>query len=247
MKLRAIIVDDESHSLQTTELLVRKFCPELEIVGLAGSPVEGIEMINQSEPDLVFLDIAMPVMNGFEMLQHVSYRTFDIIFTTAYDEYAIKAFKVNAIDYLLKPIDQDELVQSVKKLTERVGASSKRDQIDQVLHWVQPNLKKTKVAIAVDGKIRMIPFDSIVYCEADCNYTFIYIMGEKRLMISRTLKEIEGMISHPDFFRVQNSFLVNLNHIKEYIRGEGGELLMTNGDTVRVSRNKKDELLKRLL
>jgi len=247
MKIRAIIVDDETHSLQTTELLVQRNCPEIEIVALAASAHQGIEKINDLQPDLVFLDIAMPVMNGFEMLKHLQYKSFEIIFTTAYDEYAIKAFKVNAIDYLLKPIDEDELKHAVDKVRAKLESTEQYYKIDELLHWVQPNLKKNKVAISIDGKIRMIPFDSIVYCESESNYTFIYILGEKRAMISKTLKEVEYMLHNPDFFRVQNSYLVNLNHIKEYIRGEGGELLMSNGDSVRVSRNKKEELLKRLL
>lgn len=247
MEIRAVIVDDEPHSLHTTEMLVQKNCPEIVIVGLAGSPNEGIEMINGLKPDLVFLDIAMPVMNGFEMLQYLEYRNFEVVFTTAFDEYALKAFRVNAVDYLLKPIDESELMQAVEKVKEKITSSGAFNKIEELMQWIQPGLKKNKVAISVDGKIRMIPFDSIVYCESESNYTYIYVLGEKRLMISRTLKDVEEMIAHPDFFRVQNSFLVNLNHIREYTRGEGGELLMSNGDTVRVSRKKKDELLRRLM
>lgn len=247
MKISALIVDDEDHSLKTTELLVQKHCPGIEILGLAASAQEGIEMINEMEPQLVFLDIAMPVMNGFEMLQHVHHKPFEIIFTTAYDEYAIRAFKVNALDYLLKPIDTEELCQAVEKAKEKIISGKRSAGIDEVLQWVQPDMKKTKIAMPVDGRIRMIPFEAIVYCESESNYTFIYLLGEKRIMVSKTLKEIEGMLKHPNFLRVQNSYLVNLNHVKEYIRGEGGELLMSNGDSVRVSRNKKEELLQRLM
>jgi len=244
--LQAIIVDDEHHSLKTTELLVQKNCPNVEIIGLAETPEKGIQLIDDLHPDVVFLDIAMPVMNGFEMLQHLTYKSFDVIFTTAYDEYAIKAFKVNAIDYLLKPIDIDEMVEAVNKVVLKQKKDKQYSRIDEVLNSIEtPTIKKEKVALPIDGKIQMIPFESIIYCESESNYTFIHFENRK-VILSKTLKEVEKLINHNDFFRVQNSFLVNLNHIKEYVRGEGGELIMSNGDEVRVSRNKKEELLKLL-
>lgn len=246
MRLKAIIIDDEQHSLKTTELLVQKNCDDIEIIGLTESPEKGIELIDKLHPNLVFLDIAMPVMNGFEMLQRVSYKTFDVIFTTAYDEYAIKAFKVSAIDYLLKPIDKTELIAAIEKVRVKIQKNEEYDKIDLLLKSVNsPGIKKEKIALPVDGKIQMIPFASIIYCESESNYTFVHLK-DKKLLLSKTLKEIERLIDHPDFFRVQNSFLVNLNHIKEYVRGEGGELVMSNGDEVRVSRNKKEQLLKLL-
>lgn len=247
MNIRAIIIDDEQHSLQTTELLVRKYCPEAEIIGLAETPEKGIKLIDSLQPNLVFLDIAMPVMNGFEMLQHVTHQDFEIIFTTAYDEYAIKAFKVNAIDYLLKPIDVPELCEAVKKAKKKFEKNEDHNKIEELLNVLcKPAFKKEKVALPIDGKIQMVPFASIVYCESESNYTYIYFANNKKALLSKTLKEIEKLLDHPDFFRVQNSFLVNLNHIKEYVRGEGGELIMSNGDEVRVSRNKKEQLLKLL-
>lgn len=247
MKIKAIIVDDELHSLQTTEILVRKYCPEAEIIGLAETPEKGIELIDSLKPNLVFLDIAMPVMNGFEMLQHVTHHDFEIIFTTAYDEYAIKAFKVNAIDYLLKPIDVAELCEAVNKAKNKFDKNEDYNKIEKLLKiFGKPTIKKEKIALPIDGKISMIPFASIIYCESESNYTYIYLADNKKVLLSKTLKDIEKLLDHPDFFRVQNSFLVNLNHIKEYIRGEGGELIMSNGDEVRVSRNKKEQLMKLL-
>ena len=247
MKIKAIIVDDELHSLQTTEILVRKYCPEAEIIGLAETPEKGIELIDSLKPNLVFLDIAMPVMNGFEMLQHVTHHDFEIIFTTAYDEYAIKAFKVNAIDYLLKPIDVAELCEAVNKAKNKFDKNEDYNKIEKLLKiFGKPTIKKEKIALPIDGKIQMIPFASIIYCESESNYTYIYLADNKKVLLSKTLKDIEKLLDHPDFFRVQNSFLVNLNHIKEYIRGEGGELIMSNGDEVRVSRNKKEQLMKLL-
>ncbi len=248
MKLQAIIIDDEFHSLKSTELMVKENCNEVEIIALGNTPEKGIELIESYKPDLVFLDIAMPRMNAFELLQNLSERSFEIIFTTAFDEYAIKAFKVNAIDYLLKPIDAAELKEAVNKVKTKLRTGDGMNKIDQLLESLgQPTVKKDKVAIPVDGKIRMISFSSIIYCESESNYTKIYVEPDKKFLLSKTLKEVEKILTHQDFFRVHNSFLVNLSHIKEYIRGEGGDLIMTNGNEVRVSRNKKDTLLRLLM
>ncbi len=247
MKIKSIIIDDEQHSLYTTELLINKNCKDIEIVGLTDSPENGIELIESIKPDLVFLDIAMPGMNGFELLTQLSYKAFEIIFTTAYNAYAIKAFKVNAIDYLLKPIEKNELIDAVKKVKLKMEKNEEYSKIDEFLASIRkPSIKKEKVALPIDGKIQMIAYCSIIYCASDSNYTNIYLEDGKKVLLSKTLKEIETLIDHPDFFRTQNSYLVNLNHIKEYVRGEGGDLIMSNGDEVRVSRNKKLALLKLL-
>lgn len=247
MKIRAIIIDDEFHSLKTTELLIKEYCKSVDILDLAETPEKGIELIENLHPQLVFLDIAMPVMNGFELLQHVSFTQFEIIFTTAYDEYAIRAFKVNAIDYLLKPIEKDELIAAIKKVKNKLMSTEEIGKIREILSgYKNAGFKRDKVALPVDGKICMIPFIDIIYCASDSNYTHIYLTDGSDILLSKTLKEVEKMIDNHDFFRVQNSYLVNLNHIKEYIRGEGGELIMSNGDEVRVSRNKKEALLRLL-
>jgi two-component system LytT family response regulator len=248
MKIKAVIVDDEEHSLQSTRLLVERHCPEVEVIGLADSAQRGIEMINNLQPEIVFLDIAMPVMNGFEMLQELSYQNIEVIFTTAYDEYAIRAFRVNAADYLLKPIDKDELVEAVEKVKGRIHGNGATDRIARLLKLMdQQEIKNRRVGFSVEGKISMVDLDDIVFCQSDSNYTIVHLLSGKSILLSKTLKQVEQLIEHPDFFRVQNSFLVNLNHIKEYIRGEGGDLIMSNGKSVRVSRAKKDELMKRLM
>ena len=244
MAAKIMCVDDSS----TIRMLVKK---SLEPAGYevleAENGKEGLDKSGSGGIGMFIVDVNMPVMNGFEMLQHITYKSFEIIFTTAYDEYAIKAFKVNAIDYLLKPIDPEELVQAMEKVKEKIEKSEQYNKIDKLLKTLgQPDIKNKKVALSIDGKIKMIPFDSIIYCEAESNYTFIYLAQGKRVLLSKTLKEVEKIIDHPEFFRVQNSYLVNLNHIKEYIRGEGGDLIMSNGDEVRVSRKKKDELMKLL-
>jgi len=244
MQIKAVIIDDEQHSLETTDILVRKYCPGVLVMGLADSPEKGITLIDALKPDLVFLDIAMPRMNGFEMLQFVQFKEFDIIFTTAFDAYAIKAFKVNAIDYLLKPIEPEELIKAVDKVKSKVEKNLHLNRIDEILQSSGlQGFKKNKLALPVEGKIAMLEYDSILYCESDGNYTKIHLSTQKTIMVSRTLKDIESMLPQPIFMRIHHSYVVNINHIKEYIRGEGGEVLLSNGDQLRVSRNKKEELL----
>jgi two-component system, LytTR family, response regulator len=244
MQIKAVIIDDEQHSLETTDILVRKYCPGVLVMGLADSPEKGITLIDALKPELVFLDIAMPRMNGFEMLQFVQYKEFDIIFTTAFDAYAIKAFKVNAIDYLLKPIEPEELIKAVDKVKSKVEKNLHLNRIDEILQSSGlQGFKKNKLALPVEGKIAMLEYDSILYCESDGNYTKIHLSTQKTIMVSRTLKDIESMLPQPIFMRIHHSYVVNINHIKEYIRGEGGEVLLSNGDQLRVSRNKKEELL----
>lgn len=244
MQIKAVIIDDEQHSLETTDILVRKYCPGVLVMGLADSPEKGITLIDALNPELVFLDIAMPRMNGFEMLQFVQFKEFDIIFTTAFDAYAIKAFKVNAIDYLLKPIEPEELIKAVDKVKSKVEKNLHLNRIDEILQSSGlQGFKKNKLALPVEGKIAMLEYDSILYCESDGNYTKIHLSTQKTIMVSRTLKDIESMLPQPIFMRIHHSYVVNINHIKEYIRGEGGEVLLSNGDQLRVSRNKKEELL----
>lgn len=244
MQIKAIIVDDEQHSLETTDIMVRKYCPGVLIMGLADSPEKGITLIDTLKPDLVFLDIAMPRMNGFEMLQCLSYRDFELIFTTAFDAYAIKAFKVNAIDYLLKPIEPEDLIKAVDKVKTKFDSNLHMNRIDEILHHFGiTEHRKNKLALPVEGKLAMIEYESIIFCESDGNYTNLHLAGGKKIMVSRTLKQIENMLPHPPFLRIHHSFVVNINHITEYIRGEGGEVKVSNGELLRVSRSKKDELL----
>jgi two-component system LytT family response regulator len=244
MQIKAVIIDDEQHSLETTDILVRKYCPSVLVTGLADSPEKGITLVDALKPDLVFLDIAMPRMNGFEMLQYLSFRDFDLVFTTAYDAYAIKAFKVNAIDYLLKPIEPEELIKAVEKVKVKVENQVTRSRIDEILQGAGlTGFRKNKLALPIEGKIAMLDYDSILYCESDGNYTYLHLTNRKKIMVSRTLKDIEGMLPHPQFLRIHHSYLVNISHIMEYIRGEGGEVVLTNGLQLRVSRSRKDELM----
>ncbi len=235
MKLRAIIVDDERHSLETTAILIRKFCPDVEVVAELQSPIDAVEIINTQEPDLLFLDISMPKMNGFELLNVLTYKEADVIFTTAYDEYALEGFKQGAVHYLVKPIDAEDLVESVQRVKKKrsEGKSS----------GINGMGLKPKIPISSLNGVELIEVDQIIRCESDGNYTTI-VLHQRKITVSKTLKEIEKqLVDFPFFFRLHNSHLVNLNQVVKYIRGEGGSVILSNQEEIGVSRSKKMELL----
>jgi two-component system, LytTR family, response regulator len=235
MKLRAIIVDDERHSLETTAILIRKFCPDVEVIAELQSPIDAVEVINTEEPDLLFLDISMPKMNGFELLNVLTYKESDVIFTTAYDEYALEGFKQGAVHYLVKPIDAEDLVESVQRVKKKrsEGKSS----------GINGMGLKPKIPISSLNGVELIEVDQIIRCESDGNYTTI-VLHQRKITVSKTLKEIEKqLVDFPFFFRLHNSHLVNLNQVVKYIRGEGGSVILSNQEEIGVSRSKKMELL----
>jgi len=235
MKLRAIIVDDERHSLETTAILIRKFCPDVEVIAELQSPIDAVEIINTEEPDLLFLDISMPKMNGFELLNVLTYKESDVIFTTAYDEYALEGFKQGAVHYLVKPIDAEDLVESVQRV--------KKKRLDSRTSGINGMGLKPKIPISSLNGVELIEVDQIIRCESDGNYTTI-VLHQRKITVSKTLKEIEKqLIDFPFFFRLHNSHLVNLNQVVKYIRGEGGSVILTNQEEIGVSRSKKMELL----
>ncbi len=235
MKLRAIIVDDERHSLETTAILIRKFCPDVEVIAELQSPIDAVEVINTEEPDLLFLDISMPKMNGFELLNVLTYKESDVIFTTAYDEYALEGFKQGAVHYLVKPIDAEDLVESVQRV--------KKKRSEGKLSGINGMGLKPKIPISSLNGVELIEVDQIIRCESDGNYTTI-VLHQRKITVSKTLKEIEKqLVDFPFFFRLHNSHLVNLNQVVKYIRGEGGSVILSNQEEIGVSRSKKMELL----
>jgi two-component system LytT family response regulator len=246
--LNAIIIDDEMFCIETLKYEIERCCPNVDVVATAQSGQNGIEMIKEYNPDVVFLDIEMPYMNAFEMLQHLDDINFDIIFTTAYNQFAIKAIKVSALDYLLKPVGKDELVAAVDKVSRKshTGISGKSLQLlmEQMLsnqHDVR------KIALPTVHGLEMIRTDHIVVVEADSNYTVFRLLDGKKLIIAKTLKQVEEMLSEQNqFLRVHQSYMVNLHHVERYDKGKGGSLLMVNETRIPVSRSKKDPVVSRL-
>jgi len=242
--IKTIIIDDESHCLATLSLLLDEYCPAVAVLEQCNSAKRGLEAIEKYKPDLVFLDIEMPAMNGFEMLEHVSHINFSIIFTTSYDQYAIKAIRFSALDYLLKPVDPKELEIAVKKVGRQELPVA--EQFQMLLKQVQgKGFQFYKFAVPTIEGFELIPVDQVIYLEANDNYTYIFLKNKTRVIASRILKELEEQLSGFSFFiRVHHSYMVNLNEVTKYIRGEGGYLVMSDGSTVNVSRSRKDALMK---
>ena len=241
--LKTVLVDDEINALEALEWKLNRYIEDIQIIK-CNSPVEAIAVIEKEKPDLVFLDIEMPEMDGFTMLQKLSNTNFDLIFTTAHDEFALKAIKVSALDYLLKPVDKDELITAVDKVRE----SRKGNQLEDKLQSLFTNLKdkNDKISIAADGKIYLLERDDVIMLKSDKSYTTIFLKDDKKIVVSKTLKEVEKKFDYSEFYRVHNSYLININHVKEYLKSMGGELIMSNGMSASISRNKKNELLEKL-
>jgi two-component system LytT family response regulator len=227
--------------------LLKRYCPEVNVLAICTNGIDALEAIRQLAPDLVFLDVEMPKMNGFEMLEQLQTINFHLIFTTSYDEYALKAIRFSAIDYLLKPVDREELQRAVHKVVQRMEAPLP-EQLKIILEKIQhPSAASNKIALPTMEGLQMIPVESIISCEANDNYTTLIQKNKKKLVVSCTLKVIEELLEDHSFIRVHRSFLVNLDEIEKYVKADGGYLVMSDGSNIYISRNKKEELLKRLL
>jgi two-component system LytT family response regulator len=246
MSLKAIIIDDEPYCCEALATLLEAIA-DVEVIAVCHNAFDSLAAIQKKSPDLVFLDVEMPKMNGFEMLEQLPSVNFEIIFTTSYDQYALKAIRFSAIDYLLKPIDSEELQKAVQKVIHRSQKpiAQQLEILMQKIH--QPSTPINKIAMPTMEGLQMIPVDSIISCESDSNYTILLLKNNKRIVVSRTLKEIEELLEEHSFIRVHRCYLANLNEVEKYVKGEGGYLVMSDGTTIDVARNKKEVLLKKLL
>jgi two-component system LytT family response regulator len=241
--LRTIIVDDEPKARRIMCTLVEQHCEDIQVLGTTDDVPSAVKMINKLQPDLVFLDIEMPGYTGFQLLDFFEEVNFQIIFTTAYSEYAIQAFQVSAIDYLLKPIEITPLRNAVKKAMDQQMVLDQNGKIEALKANLNPNGTIKKVALPVaDGLILVEPED-ILYLKADGSYTNILLADGQRLLVTKKIKEFDRILKHPCFFKSHRSFLINLNRIKQYIRHDGGYIVMSNGDQVSLARDRKDEFL----
>lgn len=250
--LTAIIVDDELESRKTLHNFLKMFCPNVVVLAQAADVVPGIKAIKQHQPDVVFLDIQMPGGTGFDLLELIQSINFEVIFTTAFDEYAIKAFKYSAIDYLLKPIDPDELIAAVDKLTAAQTAlpDSTHNFIQQRIDVLFANYTQAngfqKLSLPTTDGIDFVNIGDIVRCESERNYTLFYMQSGERMLVTKNIKEYEKMFATSHFFRVHKSHLVNLNFMKKYVKGEGGYLIMQDGSEIEVARRRKAAFLEKL-
>ncbi|WP_142683469.1 LytR/AlgR family response regulator transcription factor [Chitinophaga polysaccharea] len=250
-EIKAIIIDDEQHCIDALQTMLEKKCPGVQVTGTAKSVREAKVLIDDLQPDLVFLDVEMPYQNGFELLKLFDKVYFDVIFTTAYEQYALKAIKFNALDYLLKPFSVKELQDALEKCREKKLNRHKDQGISPMEVFLQ-NMKimqqtHKKIALPTINGLVFMPVQNIVRCESTGNYTRIFFTDKKNLMVSRPLKEFEELLSDVDFFRVHNSHLINMQQMQSYIQGEGGFALMSDGTQVEVSRRRKADFLKKAM
>ncbi len=240
MKYKAVIIDDEKDARESLKLRLETKFQEMEVVEICSSADKGIEAIEKHKPQLVFLDIEMPNKNGFGVLDHFPNPDFEIIFVTAYENYSLKAIKVSTLDYLLKPINQEELEVAIAKFKKRTAKS------DTSMHLFKDrDNHNSKLLLPCSYGFDFINIDDIVYCQADRNYTIVKTTDKNNneKLVSKTIKEFEKQLSEFDFLRVHNSFLVNLKHIRSYRKSQGGFLTMSNNDEISVSATKKEALL----
>tara|TARA_R110000850_G_scaffold277058_1_gene421894 strand:- start:127527 stop:128270 length:744 start_codon:yes stop_codon:yes gene_type:complete len=247
MSLQAIIIDDEQKSITSLKWELQNFCEELDIKATFTDPEEALSYLKKNIVHCVFLDIEMPKMDGFQFLEHFPDRQFSVIFTTAYDQYAINAIKERALDYLLKPIDSDDLKQTIDKIkTQQKSYEIKKSLEQSILSLSQNNRQSSKkIAISIDGKLIFLKPEEITYCESDGNYCHIYLENNEKLFVTKKLKEIEEMLPAKNFYRVHNSFVVNLDKVREFVKTDG-YVILNNKQKIPVSRNKKSSFLDKI-
>ncbi|MBN8877083.1 MAG: response regulator transcription factor [Sphingobacteriales bacterium] len=247
-QITAILVDDEPRGLSSLQKLLQLHCPEVSIIACCQSSDDAKEKIERLTPQLVFLDIAMPEKNGFDLLRSINNVSFEVIFVTAHNNYMMQAFRFSALDYLLKPVEDDLLIEAVQRAIKRISEKGEEMRFSTLLHNLAqygPG-KKMKLCIPSLRGVKVIEIPDIIYCEANSNYTNFHLTNGSNICSSKPIFEYETLLEDCNFVRVHKSFLVNLEHIKEYIKGEGGSIIMTNNHDVEVSRRKKDVFIKKM-
>lgn len=243
--IKAVIIDDEYNAIKNLKWEIENFCDDVEVCDTFTNPIEAISAINYLKPNCVFLDIEMPEMDGFQLLNQLTFRDFDLIITTAYDNYAIKAFKEHAIDYLLKPIDSEDLEESISRVRINQSQNSLGEEVKKIIKSFAPTQQPKRLALPLIGKTVYVNMDDIIFCKSNGNYTEIHLANNEKKMLSKNLKDVEVKTNN-SFFRVHNSYVVNINYIKEFVKNEGLYLVLQNGNTIPVSRSRKNELLQLL-
>ena len=224
---------------------IMNHCPGIDIIAECEDGEEGILAIEENKPDIVFLDVEMPRMNGFVLLQRLSNRDFEVIFTTAYDHYAIRAIRFSALDYLVKPIEVEELKSALERARQKRQQHVPDQRIDNLLHnLLEEQASNSRIAIPSMEGLQLINISDTIYLEAESNYTIFFMKENNKITVSKTLKDFEELLPQAIFIRIHHSYIINKKSIRKYIRGEGGQVVMTNGRTLDVARRKKEEFLK---
>ena len=247
-KIKTILVDDEPRGLSSLQRLLEFNCPEVEIVSTCSSADEAKEKIKQLHPELVLLDIAMPEKTGFDLLREIGDISFEIIFVTAHNDYMLQAFRFSAVDYLLKPVEDNLLVEAVRRAARRIDEKATGGNMETLIYNLQHREggQKLKMCIPSLKGFQVVKLSEIIYCEASGNYTNFHINGRPVLCASKPIHEYETLLEDCGFVRIHKTFLINIEHVKEYQRGEGGHLVLSNNDIVEVSRRKKVLLIAKM-
>lgn len=244
--VKSIIVDDELKSRESLKILLTDFSEGVEVLALCETVDEAINAIEQHKPDVVFLDIQMRRETGFDLLKGLSQIDFEVVFTTAHSEYAIRAFQFSAIDYLLKPIDINDLHRAITKVKNR-NKGDFSQQLNHLLENLKPHQHKiTKIAIPSHDGILFIKIEDIIYLEASSNYTQFYLKNGQKHLVSKSLKEYDQMLTEHNFYRIHHSYLINVDEVVKYVRGDGGYVILSNNVTLDVSKRKKEAFLQKL-
>lgn len=248
MKVKSIIVDDESKSRSNLRQLLSQYCPTVEIIAEADSVTSALSLIMQHQPDLLFLDIEMGELSGFDLLKLLNERqTFELIFVTAYDKYGIQAVKTCAIDYLLKPVNILELSKAVEKAVQHIGPKKENERMKELIANIDRRDDERKIAVPLADKIEFVAIGKILRLEAEGNYTHIYLDDRKHHLVCKTLKEYQELLAEHDFIRTHHSHLINFRKISAYVKTDGGYIAMDDGSQVPISRQKREEVLARIL
>ncbi len=243
--LRAVIIDDESESRTAIANILKNYCSNVDVVGEGNDVASGVDVIKKEKPDVVYLDIQMPDGTGFNLLERIEDIDFHVIFVTAYDQYAIKAIKFSAIDYILKPIDPQQLIDSVEKLK---NISPRKNQLpDRLNNLLQNRSKPARIALPTLSGYRFVKIEDIIRCQSESNYTKFFLQSGEEILVTRTLKEFEIMLRDDRFVRVHQSHLINVDFVEQYIKGDGGTAIMSDGSHVEISRRRKDLFLNSLI
>jgi two-component system, LytTR family, response regulator len=246
--IKTILVDDEPRGLTSLQKLLQMNCETVEIIACCSSAAEATDKITQLKPQLIFLDIAMPEANGFDLLRNLPVINFEIIFVTAHSNYMTQAFHFSAVDYLLKPVDDELLAEAVRRVTKKIDNKTAGQNIETFLHNIQQKggSQKMKLCIPSLKGFQVVEIEHIIYCEASSNYTNFHFTNRSVICSSKPIHEYEELLQDCNFIRTHKSYMVNLEHVKEYIRGEGGTIVLSNNQEVEVSRRKKDILMTRM-
>lgn len=238
--MRAVLVDDEAHNIENLKNILAKHFLNVEVAGYADNKPTAISLIESLQPDLLFLDIQMDDTTGFEILQAIPERSFEVIFITAYDQYGIQAIKYAALDYILKPIDITELSRAIDKAAKKVQLNKRNLQLDFLMDHIQGNRKPAKIALPLLQEVRYVAVENIIRCEAQNSYTYFYIQEGDTILVSRPLKEYEELLLPHGFIRCHQTHLVNPQYVKSYLKEDGGFLLLQNGTKIPVSKTRKE-------